>query len=87
MLIRLILREEVDNLGERVQVVNVSRGVARNYLLPKRLAMEVRDNNLRLIEKEKKVYERWLAESPWGHLFAKYAAEGAQAPSTAPVPA
>ncbi len=37
--------------------------------------------------KEKKVYERWLAESPWGHLFAKYAAEGAQAPSTAPVPA
>jgi hypothetical protein len=33
--------------------------------------------------KEKKVYERWLQESPWGHLFAKYAAEGAQAPSTA----
>jgi uncharacterized protein (DUF362 family) len=34
--------------------------------------------------KEKKVYERWLRESPWGHLFAKYQAEGAQAPSTAP---
>jgi hypothetical protein len=33
--------------------------------------------------KEKKVYERWLDESPWGHLFAKYASEGAQAPSTA----
>jgi uncharacterized protein (DUF362 family) len=34
--------------------------------------------------KEKKIYERWRAESPWGHLFAKYDAEGAQAPSTAP---
>ena len=34
--------------------------------------------------KEKKVYERWLQESPWGGLFAKYDAEGAQAPSTAP---
>ena len=33
--------------------------------------------------KEKKVYERWREESPWGHLFAKYDAEGAQAPSTA----
>lgn len=37
--------------------------------------------------KEKKVYERWREESPWGHLFAKYDAEGAQAPSTAPVAA
>jgi uncharacterized protein (DUF362 family) len=35
--------------------------------------------------KEKKVYERWLVESQWGRLFAKYAEEGAQSPSTAPV--
>ena len=35
--------------------------------------------------KERKIYERWLVESPWGNLFAKYVAEGAQAPSTAPV--
>jgi hypothetical protein len=37
--------------------------------------------------KERKIYERWLEASPWGHLFARYAAEGAQAPSTAPVAA
>jgi hypothetical protein len=37
--------------------------------------------------KEKKIYENWLTESPWGQLFAKYAAEGAQAPSTAPATA
>ena len=35
--------------------------------------------------KEKKTYERWLVESPWGRLFATYADQGAQAPSTAPV--
>jgi uncharacterized protein (DUF362 family) len=34
--------------------------------------------------KEKRIYERWLQESQWGRLFAKYAAEGAQLPTTAP---
>jgi uncharacterized protein (DUF362 family) len=37
--------------------------------------------------KEKRIYERWREESPWGHLFAKYDTEGAQAPSTAPAKA
>lgn len=59
---RLILREEVDNLGKRGQVVNVAAGFARNYLLPKRLAVEVTDENLRLIEKERKTYEARLAK-------------------------
>jgi len=35
--------------------------------------------------KEKKIYEQWLVDSPWGSLFQKYIDEGAQAPSTAPV--
>ncbi len=34
--------------------------------------------------KERKTYKRWLTESQWGRLFAKYGSEGAQAPSTAP---
>jgi uncharacterized protein (DUF362 family) len=34
--------------------------------------------------KEKKLYERWLVESPWGRLFQEYAEKGALAPSTAP---
>jgi uncharacterized protein (DUF362 family) len=37
--------------------------------------------------KERKVFERWRRESQWGRLFARYEAEGAQAPSTAPVAA
>jgi len=59
---RLILREEVDHLGGRGDVVNVRRGYARNFLLPKRLAMEVNDDNLRLVEKEKKIYLVKLAK-------------------------
>lgn len=59
---RLILREEVDHLGRRGDIVDVSRGYARNFLLPKRLAMEVTDDNLRHIEKEKKAYEARLAK-------------------------
>ncbi|HSF18623.1 MAG TPA: 50S ribosomal protein L9 [Vicinamibacteria bacterium] len=59
---RLILREEVENLGKRGEIINVARGYARNYLLPRRLAVEVTDDNLRLIEKEKKVYETRLAK-------------------------
>ena len=59
---RLILREAVDHLGGRGDIVNVTRGYARNFLLPKRLAMEVSDDNLFLIGKEKKIYEAKLAE-------------------------
>ena len=59
---RLILREEVDHLGRRGQIVNVSRGYARNFLLPKRMAMEINDENLLLVEKEKKIYEARLAQ-------------------------
>ncbi|MCH8950433.1 MAG: DUF362 domain-containing protein, partial [Chloroflexi bacterium] len=35
--------------------------------------------------KERKIYKRWLAESQWGRLFARYAEEGTLLPSTAPV--
>lgn len=59
---RLILRKEVDHLGARGDIVNVARGYARNFLLPKRLAMEITDDNLLLIGKEKKIYDAKLAE-------------------------
>lgn len=59
---RLILREEIENVGKRGDVVNVARGFARNYLLPRRLAMEVTEENLRRIEKETKIYEARMAK-------------------------
>jgi large subunit ribosomal protein L9 len=53
----VILREHVDNLGRRGDVVKVTPGYARNYLLPRKLALAVTDNNKRQIDREKKLGE------------------------------
>jgi large subunit ribosomal protein L9 len=53
----VILREHVEHLGARGDVVKVTPGYARNYLLPRKLALAVNDNNKRQIEREKKLAE------------------------------
>jgi large subunit ribosomal protein L9 len=53
----VILREHVDNLGRRGEVVKVANGYARNYLLPRKLALPVTEQNRRQIERERKVAE------------------------------
>src|SRR6188474_1349825 len=53
----VILREHIDNLGRRGDVVKVAAGYARNYLLPRKLALAVTENNKRQIEREKKLAE------------------------------
>ena len=51
----VILREHIDNLGRRGDVVKVAAGYARNYLLPRKLALTVTESNKRQIERERKV--------------------------------
>ena len=53
----VILREHVDNLGRRGEVVKVAAGYARNYLLPRKLALAVTEANKRQIERERAVAE------------------------------
>jgi len=53
----VILREHVDNLGRRGEVVKVADGYARNYLLPRKLALAVTDENKRQIEREREKAE------------------------------
>jgi large subunit ribosomal protein L9 len=53
----VILREHVEHLGARGDVVKVTPGYARNYLLPRKLALAVTENNRRQIEREKKLAE------------------------------
>ena len=53
----VILREHVDNLGRRGDVVKVAEGYARNYLLPRKLALPVTESNKRQIERERKLAE------------------------------
>ena len=53
----VILREHVESLGRRGDVVKVAAGYARNYLLPRKLALPVTDHNKRQIERERKAAE------------------------------
>jgi large subunit ribosomal protein L9 len=54
----VILREDVDKLGNRGQVVKVAAGYARNFLLPKRLAVAATASNKKIIEQERQAHLR-----------------------------
>ena len=58
----VILREHVDNLGRRGEVVKVADGYARNYLLPRKLALLVTAGNKKQIEREREKLETKEAE-------------------------
>ncbi len=51
---QVLLREDLDKLGRRGEVVKVAPGYARNFLLPKGLAMRVTPGNMKLIEQERR---------------------------------
>jgi large subunit ribosomal protein L9 len=53
----VILREHVDNLGQRGDVVKVAAGYARNFLLPRKLALLVTAGNRKQIERERVKFE------------------------------
>lgn len=50
---RILLREDVDDLGARGEIVRVRSGYARNYLLPRKLAVEATTSNVKQIEQER----------------------------------
>ena len=49
----VILREHVDNLGHRGEIVKVADGYARNYLLPRKLALLATEGNKKQIARER----------------------------------
>ena len=66
---KVLLREDVDDLGARGEIVRVRSGYARNYLLPRKLAVEATTGNVKGIEQEraallkKEAKERSTAET------------------------
>ena len=58
----VILREHVDNLGRRGELVKVADGYARNYLLPRKLALLATEGNKKVIEREKVKFDVKEAE-------------------------
>jgi large subunit ribosomal protein L9 len=72
----IILREHVEHLGRRGDIVKVAEGYARNYLLPRKLALAVNEGNKRQIERERKNAEaRELEEKSQAEAFAARLAE------------
>ena len=59
----VILREDIDNLGSRGQVVKVAPGYARNFLLPKRLAVAATEANKKIVEQERQAHLRKEAKA------------------------
>src|SRR5438876_353816 len=65
----VILRDHVENVGKRGEVVKVADGYARNFLLPRKLALPATPGNLKQIERErvkldtKEVEEKSVAEA------------------------
>jgi large subunit ribosomal protein L9 len=54
----LILREDIEKLGNRGEVVKVAAGYARNYLLPKRLAVVANASNKKIVDQERDAHLR-----------------------------
>jgi len=54
---KVILKEDVKNLGKMGDIVNVAEGYARNFLLPKKLAVEALTENIKALEHQKKMIQ------------------------------
>jgi large subunit ribosomal protein L9 len=58
----ILLKEDIDNLGGRGEIVKVKSGYARNYLLPQGFAILATKGNIRQVEQERKVLLKKAAE-------------------------
>ena len=54
----VILREDVEKVGNRGDLVKVAAGYARNFLLPRRLAVPATDANRKIVEQERQAHLR-----------------------------
>ncbi|MDR1418509.1 MAG: 50S ribosomal protein L9 [Endomicrobium sp.] len=59
---KVILRSDITNVGRQGEVKDVACGFARNYLVPKNLAMEATDRNLKIWQREKVKLEKQREE-------------------------
>jgi large subunit ribosomal protein L9 len=62
MAMEIILREDVEHLGARGDVVKVAPGYARNFLLPRKLGVAATDSNRKIVEQERQAHLRKEAQ-------------------------
>jgi large subunit ribosomal protein L9 len=59
---KVILLKDIENLGKKYEIKEVSAGYARNYLIPKKLAKVANEKNLKWLEKQKEKEEKKAEE-------------------------
>jgi large subunit ribosomal protein L9 len=59
---KVILKQDVENLGSKGDIVNVAPGFGRNYLIPKKIALEVTSSNAKMIEIERRALKKRLEQ-------------------------
>ncbi len=55
---KVILKQDVENVGRKGEIINVSAGYGRNYLLPRKLALEVTPSNMKMVEIERQALKK-----------------------------
>jgi large subunit ribosomal protein L9 len=59
---KIILKENIENLGKRGDVINVADGYGRNYLIPRKLAIQVTPSNMKMVGMEQKAQRKKLEQ-------------------------
>lgn len=57
---KVILKQDIENLGRKGDIVNVAPGYGRNYLIPRKLALQVTQSNMKMIEIERQALKKKL---------------------------
>jgi len=57
---KIILKENIENLGRKGDIINVAAGYGRNYLIPKKMALQITPTNTKMIEIEQKALRKGL---------------------------
>ena len=73
---QIILQEDVEKLGNRGEVVEVAEGYARNFLLPRKLALEASAGNMKRLEKMRAAFAKKEATEKGDGAEACRAARG-----------
>jgi large subunit ribosomal protein L9 len=55
---KVVLKDDVKNIGKMGQIIDVADGYARNYLVPRGLASEANTKNIKALEHEKRIIEK-----------------------------
>jgi large subunit ribosomal protein L9 len=59
-MMKVILKQDVENVGRKGDIVNVAPGFGRNYLIPRKLALQVTPSNMKMIEIERQALKKKL---------------------------